>query len=140
MWPVQTNYLDRSAGIGLLLLRAVFGAAIGLYALSASLLDATTFSSNAMLAAIDVIAGACLLLGFLTPIASIISFSDFAALMHFNHFELGSSPFNTVVIALSAIVAGVGLALVGPGAYSLDALLFGRREVIVETLPGSRQE
>jgi uncharacterized membrane protein YphA (DoxX/SURF4 family) len=140
LWLLQIVYFDRSAGIGLLLLRAVLGAALGLYALAISLTEAPTSSLTAALTAIELVACPCLLLGFLTPIASLISVCDFAALLHFRHFETGSNHFDAAVIACLAIAAGVGLALIGPGACSLDALVFGRREVIVATLPGPQEE
>jgi hypothetical protein len=33
------------------------------------------------------------------------------------------------------IVDAVALAVLGPGAYSVDAYLFGRREIIISNLP-----
>jgi uncharacterized membrane protein YphA (DoxX/SURF4 family) len=76
-------------------------------------------------------AGVALLIGVLTPIAGIvlglgaigIGFSIVAAPMP-NLFDEKLSAVLTAIIA-AAIV------FLGPGAYSLDARLFGRREIII---------
>ena len=64
-----------------------------------------------------------LCLGLLTPIVSIIACaSELTAL-----FVTGLT--DVRFIALSSLNA-VSIALLGPGAYSLDARLFGRREIV----------
>jgi uncharacterized membrane protein YphA (DoxX/SURF4 family) len=136
---VHTVFPDRAAGTGLLLLRAGFAVALCLYALSSSALETTAFPFT-FLVIVQLIVSACVLLGLLTSMAIVLSFGNFAALMHFGQFGLGCSRFNTNIVLLFVIVYGLGLALIGPGAYSLDALLFGRREVIVDILPCSRRE
>lgn len=85
------------------------------------------------LAAIGI--GAALLVGLLTPIVSIFAI--------FGYVGLGLSSFvadsNTHFAAFTSFdLAGVAIALVflGPGAFSLDARLFGRREIII---PESRR-
>ena len=66
--------------------------------------------------------GLCLFLGFLTPYCAafscLIEFFFLVATAVPNGFELGMS-------ALTAAAAAV----LGPGAYSLDARLFGRQEI-----------
>ena len=139
MRSVHTVFPDRAAGTGLLLLRAGFAVGLCLYALSSSALEATAFPFT-FLVIVQLIVSACVLLGLLTSMAIVLSFGNFAALMHFSQFGLGCSRFNANIVLLFLIVYGLGLALIGPGAYSLDALLFGRREVIVDILPCSRRE
>jgi hypothetical protein len=71
--------------------------------------------------------GLCLFLGFLTPYcATLCCLLEVALLMTTatsNHLQLG----------MSALIAAAEVAL-GPGAYSLDARLFGRR--LIKIPPG----
>ena len=47
----------------------------------------------------------------------------------------GQDLFNTYLEIVNLIVLSIAIALVGPGAFSLDARMFGRREI---TIPSSR--
>jgi uncharacterized membrane protein YphA (DoxX/SURF4 family) len=57
-----------------------------------------------------------------------------------NGFEIfistGTGRFENTLVALQLTAMSVILVLLGPGAYSLDARLFGRREIII---PDSRR-
>jgi uncharacterized membrane protein YphA (DoxX/SURF4 family) len=67
---------------------------------------------------------ACLCAGFLTPIVAIL-----AMLFHVLAWSsLGSDGAGMTAIALLDAVA---LAMLGPGAYSIDAYRFGRRVVVL---------
>jgi hypothetical protein len=64
-----------------------------------------------------------LCLGFLTPIVSIVACAfELTALFVTGHADVR-------FIALASLNAAA-IALLGPGAYSLDARLFGRRELV----------
>jgi hypothetical protein len=99
-------------GIGLLLLRLAAGFFLVLHSRSAfeGTWTAIAIGSVAVSSAILLAAG------FLTPIAGVLGVA--AAL-------LGGGP----VCGDLAIAAS--LVLVGPGAYSVDARLFGRREIVI---------
>jgi hypothetical protein len=72
-----------------------------------------------------------LCLGLLTPIVSIIACAfELTALFATGHTDVR-------FIALSGLNAAA-IALLGPGAYSLDARLFGRREIVFP--PSGRDE
>jgi hypothetical protein len=68
-------------------------------------------------------AGALLCLGFLTPVVSVVACAfEMTALLLAGQAE-------GRFIALSSLNA-IAIALLGPGAYSVDARLFGRREIV----------
>jgi uncharacterized membrane protein YphA (DoxX/SURF4 family) len=78
-----------------------------------------------------VAAGAALLIGILTPVAAGLAALAGLTIAFFllppaipN--VLGGTP-AVILVALTA----VAVALLGPGAYSLDARLFGRREIVI---------
>jgi uncharacterized membrane protein YphA (DoxX/SURF4 family) len=69
------------------------------------------------------IAAACLLLGFITPVVAIVI--GLAALTQ-QFLDPGQTLVNIVVLAAA-------IALLGPGAFSIDARMFGRREILIST-------
>ncbi len=70
-----------------------------------------------------IVSGICLLIGFLTPIIAV--FAGVSAIA----FMISTLPFNHTVI--DVIILAAALALLGPGAFSVDACLFGRREILI---------
>jgi uncharacterized membrane protein YphA (DoxX/SURF4 family) len=77
---------------------------------------------------IEAAAGVLLLIGFLTPAVSALLAAGGLWLACFPPVEPGVLGARLAIL-LGAIVAAA-LAMLGPGAYSLDARLFGRREII----------
>jgi uncharacterized membrane protein YphA (DoxX/SURF4 family) len=76
-------------------------------------------------------AGAALLAGFMTPIAAVlVGLGVLGA-----GFSLLPAPSPNLLDArMSVIFAGImsaAIVVLGPGAFSLDARLFGRREIII---------
>ena len=82
---------------------------------------------KSFVAVLTFVIGGCLLIGFLTPIVAVI---------------IGGG---AIIIALSAltlptqslvgvIILAAALALLGPGAFSVDARLFGRREILIPNI------
>lgn len=63
-------------------------------------------------------------IGFLTPFLAVIACASSVA-----NLLIGSLPSN--LISVLPILDAAALALLGPGAYSLDARLFGRRVMVV---------
>jgi uncharacterized membrane protein YphA (DoxX/SURF4 family) len=82
-----------------------------------------------------VAAGVLLLIGFLTPAASIlVAIGGIGLMLSWFPAMVPSVLGSRSTIWFAAIVAAA-IAMLGPGAYSLDARVFGRREVIVPRAP-----
>jgi uncharacterized membrane protein YphA (DoxX/SURF4 family) len=117
------------AGVALLLLRAVPGAAViteGIFYFTRADSALAAWLSGCLALA----AGALLLAGFLTPIAAVLAAGTAAV-----GFALlpASSPnfFDSRSALVFAITMLVAIACLGPGAFSVDARVFGRREIII---------
>ncbi|WP_254201249.1 MULTISPECIES: hypothetical protein [unclassified Lysobacter] len=110
-------------GVGLLLLRAAVATGLPAQGLVAS---TASESPLAQIAAWTI--GAMLLLGVLTPWACVSYIA--MVILALSHANTGTA----APVVLSGLCAAA-LALLGPGAYSIDAWMFGRREL---RLPGER--
>ena len=78
-----------------------------------------------------ILTGASLLIGFLTPVAAILAM--LAGLSIALSWLPASIPdvFGGEPATIFMIVMAAAVFFLGPGAYSLDARLFGRREIII---------
>jgi len=123
-------------GIGLLLLRVVVGATLVghgvLCLLSSERVTLLVLVSFAVLS----LSGVCLLIGFLTPILSLLACLENLGIA-FSWFPLQLlSPFESKLALAPVIAISAAIALLGPGAFSLDARLFGWKEIVIP--PASR--
>jgi uncharacterized membrane protein YphA (DoxX/SURF4 family) len=122
MQRLYTTFPNEWPGAGLLLLRLAEGVP--------SVVEGCTnaWRSGATLAAIphavDVVSGLLLLAGFWTPIGGVLQ-----ALVEFANVLAGAG-YEHVVRAL----IGLSVAMLGPGAWSVDARLFGRKRIDVTVL------
>jgi uncharacterized membrane protein YphA (DoxX/SURF4 family) len=118
-------------GTGLLLLRA----AVGLTAIvqgSIYLMNREHPSLGTWaIGSLAVASGACLLLGFLTPIASGVAGLGCVGVALTWLPAMTPNRLDTTPSILFLITMATALILLGPGAFSLDARLFGRREIII---------
>jgi hypothetical protein len=74
--------------------------------------------------------GASLLIGFLTPLGVLAGLVAIGLALWWP--PLGTSVLlNGELAALLVVIAAAAVALLGPGALSLDARLFGRREISI---------
>ena len=84
-----------------------------------------------VIASVLIIGGVALVIGFLTPFASLgigicllgIAFSWFPG----PPFAMLAAP----LLVLLVVVTAAGIGLLGPGAFSIDGRLFGRREIVI---------
>jgi len=134
-----STFPDGLPGFGLILLRFVIGLRL---AIQGAYTIGTPSGAPIGAWAIGLVAfvvGAALLIGFLTPLAGVSSAIINAA----NGISLivgsGAAPHDKAWIEIDLVVMSIALVLLGPGAFSLDAHLFGRREIIIpKDLPLSR--
>jgi uncharacterized membrane protein YphA (DoxX/SURF4 family) len=117
-------------GVSLLLLRAVLGSALiaegGFYISGPNLTGANWSLGLSALAA-----GSLIIVGFLTPVAGVVIV--LGLLSELLSFLPASSPNvfdskSALIFALTMLLAVIGA---GPGRFSLDARVFGRREIII---------
>ena len=80
---------------------------------------------------LEILVGAALLIGFLTPIAGAFASLGNLAMAVSGFLSSGENAHDRVVIAVYLVVMSLAITLLGPGAFSLDARLFGRREIII---------
>ena len=108
-------------GLGLLLLRVLVAVSVIVQAIA--YVVATSLSVTGWMVAVLVVASsACLLLGFVTPIAAVLI--GLASLT----LALSTVP---SIQSLDITVLAVVIGLLGPGAFSIDARMFGRREILI---------
>ena len=120
-----------SPGAGLFILRASLGATLVAHG-GACLWGWHDLGWLAWVAGIVAIAsGLALVIGYLTPLASILAGLTIVGNI-FTWCGCHSSPVfdSGVTVELAASMA-VALVCIGPGAFSVDARLFGRREIII---------
>lgn len=98
-------------GAGLLLLRSGLGVAL--------------LVRSAAGGFADLVGAACLIAGFMTPLAALAMAARLVVSI------CRSAPYLPDLGILLLTGGGVALALLGPGAWSVDARLFGRREVVI---------
>ena len=118
-------------GLGLLLLRTAVGvtaAAAGIFSF-ASLAVARVESW--LLGGVLLASGAALAVGLLTPTAAALIAACFLGIAaSWLPAPLWSLQ-DTRAIAGAMVVCAIAISLLGPGAFSLDGRLFGRREIVI---------
>jgi uncharacterized membrane protein YphA (DoxX/SURF4 family) len=123
-------------GVGLLLLRAVVAAALvghGVLCLQTS--NHWTLAVTLPFALL-LLSGVCLLIGFLTPILSLLAcIESLGIAFSWGPLQL-MNPFESKLALLPIIAIAAAIALLGPGAFSIDARLFGWKEIVIP--PASR--
>ena len=101
-------------GVGLLLLRLLVG--VTLIAQTVTQVGSSELSAYGWFLAVLILLGAlCILLGFVTPVVAVVIGLVSVA----------------VAFNLDIVVLSTAIALLGPGAFSIDARMFGRREILI---------
>ena len=119
----------------MLLLRAIVGFAAIVQAFLYLSRGGKSSAGGLLLGVLLAISGICLVIGFLTPIASILAGVGCVA----SNTSWLPTPVTTLfdgqLVSLEMIVMAVSIAMLGPGAFALDARLFGRREIVIPPVP-----
>jgi hypothetical protein len=127
---------DGLPAIGLLLLRITATAAAARYAWLC-IEYGTTLRPEAF--ALVIMAAAVLLaVGLMTPVASLLITGCGAAIAA--SWIRCPVPFDVTTPAVLTAAIGAALMLIGPGGYSIDARLFGRREIVIPPRPWPDRE
>jgi putative oxidoreductase len=120
MQRLYTTFPNEWPGAGLLLLRLAEG--------FPSIVEGTRHvlgsAATALPFAADILSGLLLIIGFWTPIGGLLQ-----AVVEFSHVLAGAGSEHIV-----RGMIGLSLAMLGPGAWSVDARLFGRKRIDVSVL------
>ena len=121
-WPLQKLFSAFPAGwpgVGLLLLRMLVG--VTLIAQTVTQVRSSELSvAGWLLASVILLSAGSLLLGFVTPVTAIL-----IGLVSITF------AFSSLVQLIDIVVLSAAIALLGPGAFSIDARMFGRREILI---------
>jgi putative oxidoreductase len=110
-------------GVGLLLLRLLTAAALIRFGI-VSLLE-TLPLATAVLDIIGAVLGILLLIGLWTPVAGALTAVVKMGIAISRYFSHSGDPWIPTILA----ALGAALAMIGPGAWSIDARLFGRKYI-----------
>jgi putative oxidoreductase len=118
MQRLFSSFADGSPGVGLLLLRLVTGGGLLYGGIASARSDPYLAMAPQVIAAGG---GVLLLLGLYTPVAGVAA-AIVEVWIAFSH------PGN-LWAPIGLMSLGLSLAMIGPGAWSIDARLFGRRQI-----------
>jgi uncharacterized membrane protein YphA (DoxX/SURF4 family) len=88
-----------------------------------------------VIALLLIASGAALLVGLMTPFASLLTGLCVLAIAFS---WVPAPPLSSLLarlVALVIVITAVAIAFIGPGAFSLDGYLFGRREIVIPPRP-----
>lgn len=118
-------------GIGLLLLRFVVGGVCilqgGVHAVGGTPNSPCQWIAEGL----SVFGGVAVLAGFLTPVAGIIAAAGLVGIYFCSMNSTPVTSFDSGMPTISVLTTALALQFLGPGALSVDARRFGRREIII---------
>lgn len=136
--PLQrlfSSFPDGRPGLGLLLLRLAVGAVAIVLGITCITSAAHRVPSVWLVGAILTASGVALIVGLATVIASVLLG---LCVLSISLAWIPAPPLGSLgapVIGILLAVVALGIALIGPGAFSVDGYLFGRREIVIPPRP-----
>ena len=118
-------------GLALLLLRLVVGGTTSSQAWLLITAEHAAANTSVVIASLAFVIGLALIIGFMTPIASVLLSAGGLLLTVDSNVPGHLLLFESGMARLDFIVMSAALISLGPGALSLDARLYGRREIEV---------
>jgi uncharacterized membrane protein YphA (DoxX/SURF4 family) len=118
-------------GLALLLLRLVVGGAASSQAWLQVTANNGALNSSVAVALLAFVTGLALIIGFMTPLASVLLSAGGVILMVNSSITGHLLLFQSGMARLEFIAMSAALISLGPGALSVDARLYGRREIEV---------
>ncbi len=82
-----------------------------------------------LMGTLEILVGTALMIGFLTPLAG--ACASLGNLANGVSWYLTAGGNSNAIVSLYLVVICIAITLLGPGAFSVDARLFGRREIII---------
>lgn len=107
-----SSFPDGRAGVGLFLLRVAVGASVVVHA---RIWQGAPSWQTIAVGSLVLVVALLLLIGFMTPVAGSIGAA------------IGLT--SATATGLCLLIIAAAIVLLGPGAYSIDSRLFGRREI-----------
>ena len=118
-------------GVGLLLLRVAVGLTAGAEGIFYLLGPSGAFLARWILGFILAASGSALIIGFMTPFAG---FCVGLCLLGIARAWFPGPLYgvqDSRILAVGMVITAAAISLLGPGAFSLDGRLFGRREIVI---------
>lgn len=133
------TYPDGWPGAGLVLLRIAGGAFLAIQGLAYALDSSGHPHLGGMFGLLGFASGVLLLIGYKTRVAALVGVIACGASLLSSVYLSRSEILAPRLPSLLVVVIAVAVLCLGPGAFSLDALRFGRREVMIPKDPPDPQ-
>jgi uncharacterized membrane protein YphA (DoxX/SURF4 family) len=126
-----TSFPSGWSGFALLLLRVLIGFTLMFQGVAYLNPRSSLTFKGLGVGAFSIATGACLLAGLLTPVACLLAVLGSIGLAFAWLPMPAQNALNGNLVIVNLIVMAIAIAVLGPGAFSLDSRMFGRREIVI---------